>query len=262
MNFNRIILLVKRAWTLTFRGIDPLTDFFYWPLFDIIVWGFTGSWMSENTSNPQLAVIILTSLVLWQAVYRTNLDISYNFLTELWSRNMINLFVTPLTIQEWIFANMLAGAINACIATVFAMSAVWLLYGIFIPSIGFLFPFLAFCLFFSGWSLGLVTTSVLVTQGAQAQKIVWVMGWLFVPFMGIFYPVDIMPLWAQAIAYSLPMTYFFKILRTYLQFGTFDMSLFTAGAALSCVYFITAFSLFIYFFQRSRHYGLARLEDM
>ena len=46
VNFNRIRALIKRNFLLTFRGIDTLTDFFYWPLFDILVWGFTGSWMA------------------------------------------------------------------------------------------------------------------------------------------------------------------------------------------------------------------------
>lgn len=262
MNINRIFTLVKKTWMLTFRSIDPLTDFFYWPLFDIIVWGFTGAWMAQNTSNPEIATTILTSLVLWQAVYRTNLDISFNFLTELWSRNVINLFVTPLTIQEWVTANMLAGAFNACIAITFAIAAVWLLYGIFIPAVGPLFFFLALCLFFSGWALGLLTTCLLVTQGAHAQKFVWVMGWLFVPFMGIFYPVDIMPPWAQAIAYSLPMTYFFKTLRTYLQSRAIDTSLLFTGFALSAVYLIGAFALLVWLFHRSRRFGLARLEDI
>ncbi len=261
VNFNRIRALIKRNFLLTFRGIDTLTDFFYWPLFDILVWGFTGSWMARGTSNPDLAVIILSSLVLWQAVYRTNLDVSYNFFSEMWSRNVINLFVTPLTIQEWTCATMIMGGLNSFICALFGMTAVWLLYGIFIPAIGPWFLVLFVSLFFSGWTIGLFTASVLASYGGQAQKLIWVMGWLFVPFVGIFYPIEIMPLWAQTVAYCVPMTYFFKVLRIFIESNRIDFWLLFYGFILSFVYFIIGVVSFIYFFNRSKQRGLARLED-
>lgn len=260
MNFKRIFALVRRTFLLTFRGLDPLTDFFYWPFFDILVWGFTGAWMAQSSSNPHLAVVILTCLVMWQAVYRANLDISYNFLTELWSHNFINLFVTPLTIQEWIAANMIVGAINACIAALFGIISVWLLYGISILSVGLLFVPLFALLLCSGWILGLVTTCTLVTFGATAQKLVWVMGWLFVPFMGIYYPIEVMPLWAQTVSHSVPMSYSFKAMRIFIESGVIDYGLIGTGIALSALYITAAIALMIYCFHRSRRFGLARLE--
>lgn len=262
MNFNRIILLVKRAFLLTFRGLDPVTDFFYWPLFDILIWGFAGSWMAQNTANPQHAVIILASLVLWQAVYRANLDISYNFLSELWSRNLINLFVTPVTIQEWAVAHMIVGAINACVGALFGVCAVWLLYGISIVSMGPSFLFLFALLLFSGYSVGLFTSSTLVSWGNSAQKLVWVMGWFFVPFIGVYYPVEIMPTWARIVSYCVPMTYVFKVLRVYIQTHAIDGATLGMGIALTLLYFFAAVSLFIWAFYRSRTRGLAQLEEL
>ena len=38
MNWQRIRAIVGRNLILNYRGFDPLTDIFYWPLFDIIVW--------------------------------------------------------------------------------------------------------------------------------------------------------------------------------------------------------------------------------
>ncbi len=261
MHLNRVFALVKRNFLITFRGIDTLTDFFYWPLFDLLVWGFTGAWMASSMANPELPLIILSSLVLWQAVYRTNLDISYNFFTEMWSRNIINLFVTPLKIEEWALATMLTGALNAFICIVFGMVAVWVLYGIFLLSTGPLFLLLFILLFLSGWTIGLGTASVLTLYGGAAQKLIWVMGWLFVPFVGIFYPVEIMPSWAQAVAYSVPMTYFFRVLRVFIETRCVDRLSLSLGVALSVVYFVIFFSFFIYSFNRSKRYGLARLEQ-
>lgn len=262
MNFKRIMLLVKRAWTLTFRGIDPLTDFFYWPLFDILIWGFAGSWMAKSTDNPHYAIIILTSLVLWQAVYRTNLDIAYNFISELWSRNLINLFVTPVTIQEWVSAHMIIGAINACIGALFGAIAIWFLYSISIISVGPIFLLLFALLLFSGYSIGLLTSSLLVMLGNSAQKFVWVMGWFFVPFIGVYYPIEIMPIWAKTFAYCIPMTYMFKVLRIYIQTHAIDFEILGTGFLLTLFYFSLALALFVGAFHVSRKSGLARLEDM
>ncbi len=260
MNLTRILTLVRRTFLVTFRGSDPLIDFFYWPLYDIMIWGFTSAWIVKETQNHQLALTILASLVLWQAVYRTNLDISFNFLAELWSRNIVNLFVTPLTAGEWMAASMITGALNAWVALGFGSLAVWALYGISIISIGWIFPLLAVMLFFSGWSLGLFTSSLLVTWGGSVQKFVWVMGWFFVPFVGIFYPVESMPWWAQSVAYSLPMTYFFNVLQHYIVEGVFLKKIFVIGTCLSAFYFITATLFFLFLFQASRKRGLARLE--
>jgi len=260
MNIKRVAALVRRTFLLTFRGPDPLTDFFYWPLFDILIWGFAGSWMAKSTDNPQYAVIILTSLVLWQAVYRANLDIAYNFLSELWSRNLINLFVTPATIQEWIVAHMIVGAINACVGALFGVAAIWFLYGISVFAVGPVFLLLFALLLFSGYSIGLLTSSTLVTWGNSAQKLVWVMGWFFVPFIGVYYPIEIMPFWAQAFAYCIPMTYMFKVLRIYLQSQVIDFAVLGTGILLTIFYFSLAVSIFIWSFNMSRKSGLARLE--
>lgn len=260
MNGLRIKALVQRTFLLTFRGPDPLTDFFYWPLFDILIWGFAGSWMAKSTDNPGYAVIILTSLVLWQAVYRANLDISYNFLSELWSRNLINLFATPATIREWIAAHMIVGGINALVGALFGSVAIWFLYAISVVAVGPLFLLLFVILLFSGYSIGLFTSSMLVTWGNSAQKLVWVMGWFFVPFIGVYYPIEIMPYWAQTFAYCIPMTYMFKVLRVYVQSNFIDFTVLGSGVLLTIFYFSIAVTLFIWSFNASRKSGLARLE--
>jgi ABC-2 type transport system permease protein len=260
MNGVRIAALVRRTFLLTFRGPDPLTDFFYWPLFDILIWGFAGTWMAKSTDNPHYAVIILTSLVLWQAVYRTNLDIAYNFLSELWSRNLINLFVTPVTIQEWVVAHMIVGALNSCVGALFGLIVIWFLYGISVISVGPLFILLFILLMFSGYSIGMLTSSLLVTIGSSAQKLVWVMGWFFVPFIGVYYPIEIMPIWAQNFAYCVPMTYMFKVLRMYIQTNTIDFTVLGTGVLLTLCYFSLALAVFVCAFHASRKNGLARLE--
>ena len=262
MNVQRIFALAQRNFILTFRGLDPFIDFFYWPFFDIILWGFTARWMTASNSIDQmLSISLLTSLVLWQAAFRANFDISYSFLSELWSHSLVNLFASPLTKYEWIVSVMILGFFNACIAALFGTFAVWLLYGITIFKVGLLLLPLFFLLLMSGWAIGLLTACVLVYWGQRAEKLVWVMGWIFTPFSGVFFDISALPAWAQKVAYVLPMSYLFSGLRLYMSTGTFPLSYLHTNIVLNILYFSATCILFVYIFERSRIKGLARLEN-
>jgi ABC-2 type transport system permease protein len=261
MKWYRIRALLIRTFKLTFRGIDPLVDFFYWPLFDIVVWGFTSRWVQTyQTTNSNVSLTLLTALVIWQACYRANLDISFNLLSELWSRNIVNLFATPLELKEWMACFMVVGLINTCIAVFFGMIAVWLLYSINVLSVGWvLIPFFI-SLVISGWSIGFLTASTIIYWGQHAQKFVWVMGWFFVPFSAVFYPMAVLPQWAQAIAKALPMTYVFEALRKYITTHSLSYQYLVTSFVLNGLYLAMALLLFKFTFDKSKSKGLARLE--
>lgn len=253
--------LVQRSLLLTFRGLDPVTDLLYWPLYDIIVWGFAFAWMGKVTQDTQATLIVLCSLVLWQAVSRVSLDISFNFLSEMWARNVLNFFVTPLTLIEWMLSVMVSGVLTAAMGALVGITAIWLLYGINVLSVGiFLLPLFGL-LIISGWSIGFAATAVLVVIGPRAQKVVWIAAWFFGPYIGVFYPVEQLPLWAQMIGYSVPMTYVFKSLRIYISTGVIAWDLLGYATLLSGICFLVVTQLLQYFFERSRNVGLARLED-
>ncbi|MBA3953916.1 ABC transporter permease [Candidatus Dependentiae bacterium] len=259
MKLYRIQALALRTLKLTFRGLDPLVDFFYWPLFDIVVWGFTSRWIQAQTHTSSF--VILLALVLWQAAYRSNLDISFNLLSEIWSRNIVNLFSTPLTIGEWMIASMAVGVLNTLISVSFGALAIWFLYGVSLFKVGWLLlPFFV-SLMLSGWTIGFFTASSLVYWGQSVQKLVWVMGWFFVPFSAVYYPIGSLPHGVQLVAYCLPMTYIFEGLRSYMQTGTVPLNYILISYVLNGVYLTSALVWFRYMFNQSRVKGLARLEN-
>jgi ABC-2 type transport system permease protein len=259
MNFTRISALVARNIILTYRGLDPLVDLFYWPLFDLILWGFTSKVVAA-IHGSDVSLIWLTGMVLWQACWRSNLDVSLNFLIELWSRNVVGLFATPLITNEWIAASMLQGLFDTVVVTVFASIAVYVLYGINVFTIGFLFIPLFFLLLVSGWALGFFSAGCLVYGGQKVQKLVWVLGWFFVPFSALFYPLASLPTWAFVIAKSIPMSYAFEALRIYVTDHVLSVHNLLMAFLLSCFYFILSLLFFRYMFKKSKEKGLARLE--
>lgn len=261
MKIYRIRALVLRNMRITFKGfIDPFFDFIYWPLLDIIIWGFTSRWISTYNDN-NIELTLLTCLVFWQASYRANLDISLNLLSELWYRNIVNLFATPLKLSEWIIAAMFLGLINAAIAVSFGGLALWILYKVNMLCLGWqLIPFFL-SLVMSGWVIGFGSAALLFRFGQKIQKLVWSMGWFFIPISAVYYPLSSLPIWAQTISSFVPMSYVFEGIRSFITTKIFPTQNILISFGLNILYGTISLIFFRYMFELSRIQGLARLEN-
>src|SRR3990167_4937390 len=103
-----------------FAKPDSMADLFFWPALDIFLWGMTSVWIQHTEQEfPKLAIAILTGLVFWQIVWRSNYEIAVNMLQEFWNRNLVNLFSTPLKLSEWIVAMMLYGMFKIVVTIFF-----------------------------------------------------------------------------------------------------------------------------------------------
>ncbi len=261
MILYRIQALIERNLIITLRDAQRLVDFFYWPLLDIIIWGFTSKWLQyQQISQSNLTLIVLSSLVLWQVTTRANLEVSFNLLEELWSRNIVNLFSTPLYSNEWTIASLIMGFYKSILVFFFGAFLAWSLCGVTIFSVGWLLIPCFFLLVASGLTIGLFVTSALIYWGQKGQTLVWTVTWIFAPFSGVFYPIAVLPSWAQSIAKALPMTYVFEGLRSFLTTGIVPWHALATSAVLNIIYFVGALLCFRIMFNKSKVKGLARLE--
>ena len=74
---------------------------------------------------------------------------------------------------------------------------------------------LAFAAFFANlvimsWSLGLVSTGVVLRWGLGAESFAWLIVFVFLPLCCVYYPVSTLPGWLQPVALALPPTYVFE----------------------------------------------------
>ena len=84
MSFSRIWAMFLRYFY-HFAKLDSLSELFYWPAIDILLWGMTSVWIQQQDSAiPEIALMILTALVFWQIIWRANYEISVNLLQEFW----------------------------------------------------------------------------------------------------------------------------------------------------------------------------------
>ncbi|MBS0604441.1 MAG: ABC transporter permease [Verrucomicrobia bacterium] len=260
MSWDRIWAVFLRYFYF-FAKLDHMADLFFWPTLDIFLWGMTSVWIQHSdTAMPTIAIAILTGLVFWQIIWRSNYEVSVNLLQEFWNRNMVNLFSTPLKLTEWISALMLVGVFKIFITVFFGGLIVYLLYALNIFAIGWtILPFCA-SLLLSGWFIGFLSASIMVYFGQRVQMLAWMTAYVFAPFSAVFYPLSALPDWAQAIGKGLPMTYIFEGMRGVLNNGVFSWYDFGMSVLLNFLYLIGTMCLFWFSFEKSRAKGLARLE--
>lgn len=260
MSFGRIWAIFLRYFYF-FAKFDNLSEVFYWPTIDILLWGMTSMWI-QGTQNeiPNVALVILTGLVFWQILWRGNYEITVNILQEFWNRNLVNLFSTPLKLIEWMCATMLVGFVKILITLAFSSLLVWSLYALNIYRVGWaILPFVGL-LTCSGWMMGFLSGSVMIYFGQRLQMLAWMTPFIFAPFSAVFYPLSALPPWGQAIGLCLPTTYIFEGMRGVLMDGVFSHSAFWMSLGLNLVYLAGAMILFKTMFEKSRVKGLSRLE--
>jgi ABC-2 type transport system permease protein len=228
---------------------------------DLILWGLTSRWVeSAGRDVPYLALIVLTGVVFWQVVWRANYEISVNLLEEFWNQNMVNLFATPLSVWEWSVGLVVLGLLKNVITLLVGAGAVWLLYKLNIFAVGWLIlPFL-FSLLISGWFMGFAASGVIIYYGRRLQSIAWMAGFALAPFSAVYYPVDVLPRWAQIIASALPMTYVFEGMRKVLRGAPMPIEDLLISFGLNILYLSLTILFFGWMFERSRDRGLGRLD--
>jgi ABC-2 type transport system permease protein len=260
MNYSRISAVVVRHMYSFRRNFDRLSDSIYWPIMDLIVWGLTTVWLQNTAGTPHLLFIMLTAVVFWQIVWRSNYEISVNLLEESWCRNVVNLFSTPLTVGEWVSAVMVVGLAKVVLGILVGVAASWALYSLNILTIGFaLLPFTVLLILF-GWTMGFLGAGIIARFGRQFQTIAWMMGFLFAPLSAVYYPVSVLPAWLQPAAYALPPTYVFEGMRKVVTSGVIDWEMLLQGAVLSLGYLALAVWFFMAMFEHRRRGGLQGLD--
>lgn len=258
MKFNRIYAIILRNLFAYKRSLDRLTDAFYWPTLDLIIWGLTSQFFSSGNGSLNFVSITISAIVIWLFLWRAQYEISINVVDELWNKNLVNLFGSPLKFSEWIASFLILGFIKIIMSVGFAMGLAYLLYKVEIFSLGFyLIPFMVL-LILNGWVLGFIVSGLILSYGSKVQTLVWVTGWAISPFCAIYYPVSTLPEWAQKIAYFTPPSYIFEGMRQVINEGKFDLNKLIIPTILTLVYLVLSLIYVKGSFNKLMNKGLVR----
>ena len=213
MKLHRIYALLLKYLYITKNRWDRIFDLFYWPLVDIFVWGFATIYIKQ-ISQLNLVSAILGGIIIWMFVWRSSQDIAIFTLEDFWSKNLFNLFSTPITIGEFVISVLVFAFSRSIITFIFTTIIAFLIYSFNIFTIGILnIAIFMFALLIIGWAMGIFITGVIFRYGERIQVLAWSMVWAIQPFSCVFYPLSSLPAWAQKIAYYNPITHIFENLR-------------------------------------------------
>jgi ABC-2 type transport system permease protein len=238
MKLSRMWGLALRYLYLFRHSLDRLSDAFFWPTVDIVLWGMTSNFLAQNASVGNTLVLgLLGGIVLWIFPWRSQYEIAVNLLEDLWNRNLVNIFISPIKFAEWIATLLLLGVGKALISFVYASFLIYALYAANILSVGLvLVPWAALLIMF-GWVFGLLVASIVMRYGTKIQTLAWTS---ISPFAAVFYPVASLPGWGQAIARFVPASYVFEAMRAAVAGQVTPLSNLILPTLLCLVYFALA----------------------
>src|SRR5262245_31367711 len=103
MNWQRISALMLRYLFLYRRSPPRILEIFFWPVMELLVWGFLYKFLIANNTFNWISYLI-SAMIFWDIIYRAQQGVTIAFLEDIWSRNLLNLFVAPLRRSEFIAA--------------------------------------------------------------------------------------------------------------------------------------------------------------
>lgn len=257
MDPGRILAVVLRQFYLIRGSISRLVPLFIWVGIDIVLWGFMTKYLNTVTSPGfNFVPVLLGSVLLWDFFTRVMHGVTMAFFEDVWSRNFLNIFASPISIAEY-----LTGLLTSSVFT----SAIGLLIMLALATAGFGLSFFAYgaalaafllILFIFGIALGIVGCTLVLRLGPSAEWFVWPIPALLSPFAGVFYPVSTLPAWMQVIARVVPASYVFEGLRGIVTGKTFLLSSLVIGAVLSAAYVLLASWWFTQVYRHAVRTGL------
>ena len=110
MKLHRIYGIILRTLYGFKHSYDKMSDAFYWPLLDLLLWGLTSSYIKESSGGQtNILLLVISGIVFWLIFWRAQYEICMGLLDELWNKNMVNIFITPLKFWEWVTAWLFMG---------------------------------------------------------------------------------------------------------------------------------------------------------
>jgi ABC-2 type transport system permease protein len=253
---RRVRALIRRHAYLLLKSWPRLVSMAYYPTVTMVLWAFLTVYLKPTTSFLQDAPgFFIGAVLLWDVLFRGQLGVSLTFIEEMYSRNLGNLFVSPLRLREFIAGQLTMSMLRTLIGVGGACLFAWLLFHYSIFSMGF--PLIAFftLLLAFGWSIGLAVSAMILRWGLGAEELAWAAIFLVAPVSGVYYPIAVLPAWLQAVAWALPSAHVFEGMRAVLLEGAFPWAHFRTAALLDLVYLAIGIATFHLAIRYARVHG-------
>jgi ABC-2 type transport system permease protein len=210
-----------------------------------------------------VAQYLYMGTLLWEIIRIAQYSMSLGALWNVWSRNLTNMFITPLTMREYVVAQMISGAAKAIVLFSLIALIASFAFGLDLFAMGLDNLSLLFLnLLVFAYSIGLIILGIILRMGTRIQALAWGLVLIFQPLTAAYYPLEVMPPALQTIARLFPPTYVFEAARASLSSPAIHWDLIGMAAVQNVLYFVLAVGFFALMYRRSRESGqFARNEE-
>lgn len=257
MRFTRTAAIVVRQFYL-FRGSPArILSLFAWIAIDIVLWGFISRYLN-TVASPGFNFVpaLLGAVLLWDFFTRVMHGVTMAFFEDVWSRNFLNVFASPMSIGEYVGGLVLSSIVTSFAGLLFMLALATAAFGLpfFVYGLGIV-PFVA-VLFLFGIALGIVASALVLRLGPSAEWFIWPIPALISPFAGVFYPLATLPEWMQTVSWVLPPSYVFEGLRAIVKGGVSSQGALLVGGCLAILYILAACWIFVHTYRHAVRTGL------
>ncbi len=252
MNLSRTLAVVTRQFYLLRGSPSRILPLFMWVMIDMVLWGFITRYLNTvSQSGFNFVPAVLGAVLLWDFLTRVMHGLTMAFFEDVWSRNFLNMFATPMKIAEYVGGLVLSSIATSSIGLV-VMVLIALLFGLSFFVYGVMLAPFMLVLFMCGIALGIVGISIVLRLGPAAEWFIWPVPAMLSPFVGVFYPIATLPSWMRAISYALPPSYVFESMRTIVAGGRPAIGALTLSAGMAIIYILLA----SWYFTRTYRYAV------
>ena len=259
MNLRIIQALLLRYVFLYTRSPVRMVEMVFWPIVDLLVWGFLTMFLQQQNTHgnfPQFITFLLGAMILWDILFRAQQGVAISFLEDVWTRNLLNIVVAPVRTLEYLTATFAVGCLRICVTATALITIGWFAYAFNLFTLSWwLLPFFLNLMLF-GWSLGMISTALILRWGQAAESLAWAVPFFIQPVVAVFYPVSVLPTWLQPVALALPATHVFEGMREVMRSGSMNWHTLALAFGLNLIYLALAGGFFAWILKHTRQRGL------
>ncbi len=257
MNLSRISAIVMRQIYLYRGSPQRILPMFAWVGVDILLWGFMTRYLNDvSHSGFNFVPALLGAVLMWDFLTRLMQGVTTAFFEDVWSRNFLNFFATPLRVSEYLAGLVVTGIGTSLVGLAVMLALAGAVFGLSFAAYGPALAAFLMVLFLTGIAFGIAAAAIVLRLGPASEWLVWPIPAIVSPFVGVFYPVSVLPAWIQPITRILPPSYVFEGVRAVIAGKPIAWAGLAIGGGLSIVYVALACAMFAAVYRGAIRTGL------
>ncbi len=257
MKMRRIGAIVLRQIYLLRGSPTRVLPLFAWIAIDVMLWGFITRYLNAIASPGfDFVPAMLGAVLLWDFLSRVMQGVTMAFFEDVWSRNFLGIFASPLSRAEYVSGLVLTGIGTSLVGLAVMIALASSAFGLSFLSYGPAIIPALLVLFLFGIALGVAGSAMVLRLGPAAEWLIWPLPAVLSPFASVFYPISTLPVWMQPISLALPPSYVFESLRAITNGGHANYTDLTFALTLSLGYLVAAAAFFAHVYRVCVRTGL------